>query len=321
VANALAAEWSRGWIAVRRGDLASGEEILRPLLDIGVEHGMLLLVVNGLWSMADVIVERAAQEELLALAESLALPPAFAESSGGAWLASVRGRLRALRGARVDAERDLRTAGNIFGRLGFGPCHDPWRSALALMLPAEGIDEARALVDDERALADAAGLDRPRGVALRAAGLLAGGNEGVELLRESVALLADSPARYEHARSLVELGAALRRGGHRADAREPLATGQELADLCGAERLVARARDELLAAGARPRRTIRSGFDALTASERRTVRLAAEGRSNPEIAQHLYVSLKTVETHLSNAYRKLGLAGAGARKGLARYVA
>ena len=95
----------------------------------------------------------------------------------------------------------------------------------------------------------------------------------------------------------------------------------ELAHLCGAERLVGRAREELLAAGARPRNVVRSGFDALTASERRIVRLASEGRSNSEVAQALYVSVKTIETHLSSAYRKLDLAGPGSRRQLPALVA
>jgi DNA-binding CsgD family transcriptional regulator len=80
---------------------------------------------------------------------------------------------------------------------------------------------------------------------------------------------------------------------------------------------VQRAGDELRAAGARPRRIARTGVDALTASERRAARLAAEGRSNAQVAQELFVSLKTVETHLSHAYAKLGLTGAGARRQLA----
>jgi DNA-binding CsgD family transcriptional regulator len=94
----------------------------------------------------------------------------------------------------------------------------------------------------------------------------------------------------------------------------------ELAHFSGAERLVARAREELLAAGARPRQIVRSGFTGLTASERRIVRLVVEGRSNPEIAQALYVSVKTIETHLSNAYRKLDLSGPGARRRLSALV-
>ncbi|MCW2993845.1 MAG: transcriptional regulator, LuxR family, partial [Conexibacter sp.] len=87
----------------------------------------------------------------------------------------------------------------------------------------------------------------------------------------------------------------------------------ELGYQCGADHLVEHARDELRAAGGRPRRIARTGTDALTASELRVARLAVSGRTNVEIAQELYVSVKTIETHLSHAYAKLGLSGQGAR--------
>ena len=176
------------------------------------------------------------------------------------------------------------------------------------------------LVAEELRQAEATGFARPRAVALRASGLLTGGDAGIELLQESAMLLTESPARYHDARVQVDLGAALRRSGRVTDAREPLRAGMELSFACGADRLLARARDELLATGARPRRIVRSGFGALTGSERRIVRLAMDGRSNPEIAQALFVSVKTVETHLSNAYAKLDLSGAGARRRLAALV-
>jgi DNA-binding CsgD family transcriptional regulator len=63
----------------------------------------------------------------------------------------------------------------------------------------------------------------------------------------------------------------------------------------------------LLACGARPRRLLRTGVDALTPSELRVAQLAAAGHSNREIAQALFVSRKTVETHLGGIYRKLGV--------------
>jgi DNA-binding NarL/FixJ family response regulator len=119
----------------------------------------------------------------------------------------------------------------------------------------------------------------------------------------------------------VELGAALRRRNRRAEARQELTAGIELARRCGADRLATRARDELRAAGGRPRRHATTGLDALTASELRVALLAAGGRTNPGIAQELYVSLKTVETHLSHAYAKLGLAGQGSRGRLAEALA
>jgi hypothetical protein len=291
------------------------------VIDTAAQNGMVLVLVNFLFMMTDIVVERPGQDAIAAMIETLEVPPAFMEAAGGGWVFSTRGRVRALRGARDDAEADLRRAARIFDRLGFGPAHVPSRSTLALVLRPEDRDEARTLVAEELTLAEATGLARPRGIALRASGLLADGDESIERLRESLEVLSSSPARYEHARSLVELGAGLRRTGRRADSREPLEAGMDLAILCGAERLFARARDELLAAGARPRKVIRSGFEALTASERRIVRLACEGLSNPEIAQALYVSVKTVETHLSNAYRTLGLRGPGSRRQLPHVVA
>jgi DNA-binding NarL/FixJ family response regulator len=115
---------------------------------------------------------------------------------------------------------------------------------------------------------------------------------------------------------LAELGAALRRAGRRAEAREPLAEALELAARCGARPLAARAREELRATGARPRSEWRTGVEALTPSELRIVRLASEGRTNRAIAHELYVTLKTVEGHLSRAYAKLGIEGRADLPGL-----
>ena len=155
------------------------------------------------------------------------------------------------------------------------------------------------------------GAPRALGVALRVAGSARGGDAGLRLLGESVAALRGSPALLERAHSLAELGAALRRSGGRAAAREPLAEALDLAARCGARPLAARAREELKATGARPRRAWRTGVEALTPSELRVARLAAEGRSNREIAHELYVTLKTIEGHLARAYAKLGIEGRG----------
>lgn len=156
-------------------------------------------------------------------------------------------------------------------------------------------------------LARSFGAARAIGIALRCSGLVEGHRDGIECLEESVAVLAGSGARLEHARSLCELGAALRRDGRGRAAQPPLREALDLAARCGATALVARARDELRAAGARPRRDLARGRDALTASELRVAKLAAEGATNREIAQSLFVTLRTVETHLTHAYRKLDI--------------
>jgi DNA-binding CsgD family transcriptional regulator len=71
--------------------------------------------------------------------------------------------------------------------------------------------------------------------------------------------------------------------------------------------LADRARKELVASGARRRRHAMSGPDSLTPAELRTARMAADGQSNREIAQSLFVSTKTVEAQLSQAYSKLSI--------------
>ncbi len=126
---------------------------------------------------------------------------------------------------------------------------------------------------------------------------------------ESVAALADSPALLERGKSLAELGAALRRAGQRAAAREHLTEALERAARCGARPLAIRAREELHAAEARPRRDRRHGAESLTPTEQRIARLAAAGHTNREIAQSLYVTTKTVEGHLARVYAKLDITG------------
>jgi DNA-binding CsgD family transcriptional regulator len=142
-------------------------------------------------------------------------------------------------------------------------------------------------------------------------GICEGGARGLERIREAAALGDRSAPRLETVRALIELGAALRRANERSAARQPLLQAAELARSAGALALYDRARLELAATGARPRREARSGPESLTPSERRIADLAAAGRSNREIASALFVTPKTVEYHLRNAYRKLEIRGRG----------
>jgi DNA-binding CsgD family transcriptional regulator len=308
----------RAWINARRGDLPAAVADLITVFEFARNADMLMGLTTVSFLLVDVLLEREDLSHVEAILETLELPPDFLATASGAMLLEPRGRLRLLRRERGQGIEDLRAAGRIFSALRFGPALSTWRSALALGLPSEDRDEAYALAAEELELARPIGLARPLGISLRTLGILDEQRAGIELLRESVAVLEESPARLERARSLVELGSALRRSNHRSDARAPLVAGLRLAYQCGAQRLVHRAQRELQASGGRRPRIATSGRDSLTASELRTVELAAAGATNIEIAQELYVSLKTVETHLSHAYAKLGLAGAGSRARLAR---
>jgi DNA-binding CsgD family transcriptional regulator len=143
--------------------------------------------------------------------------------------------------------------------------------------------------------------------ALRVAGLVTGGPPGLTLLREAAdaADAGESPIERAHARTA--LGGALRRAGRRSEARQPLRQALDVALATGARAIARTAHEELVAAGAKPRRLRQSGAEALTATERRVAGMAANRMSNRAIAQALFVSEKTIETHLGNAYRKLGI--------------
>jgi DNA-binding CsgD family transcriptional regulator len=202
---------------------------------------------------------------------------------------------------------ELRAVGRLWEAIGVrNPDMAPWRPHLAqaLLLVGER-EEARTLADEHAAIARAWGANRPLARALRVQALTLGGEDGTALLHESVAVARDSPGRLELALSLVELGAAERRANRRAAAREPLEESMSLAHQCGARALQDRALAELLAAGARPRRPRASGRDTLTPSELRIADLAGAGQTNRQIAQRLFITQKTVETHLAHAYRKL----------------
>jgi DNA-binding CsgD family transcriptional regulator len=128
-----------------------------------------------------------------------------------------------------------------------------------------------------------------------------------DLLVEALSCLERSPARLEFARALVDHGRLLREVGTPADARTVLQRARELASECGATVLEGEAAAELVAAGSRPRRISTRGTAALTPGERRTAELVAEGMTNREVAQALFVTQKTVEAHLARVFRKLGI--------------
>jgi DNA-binding NarL/FixJ family response regulator len=133
------------------------------------------------------------------------------------------------------------------------------------------------------------------------------GSAGLALLEEAVALLDGSPARLQRAQALSDLGSALRRANRRAEARRPLREALELARRCGASALAKWVHDELEASGEKVRRYTPIGVDSLTASERRVAEMAASGMTNRQIAQALFVTVKTIETHLRATYDKLGI--------------
>jgi len=224
-----------------------------------------------------------------------------------------RSCLRRFEGDPEQALVDLREAGSLMvvGR-GDNPAQMPWRavSAVVLMSRDRAGDRGKAvtLAEEEYGLAERFGSPGPIGTARWA--LASCENDGpakLEMLRDAV----DSHRRGERMAERLEveiaLGAELSANGFDRDARELLRGTLHLAYTAGADLLAERARSVLVAAGGKPRREAASGPAALTPSERRVVDLAAEGLSNRQIAEVSFLTVKTIEWHLTRAYGKLGI--------------
>jgi DNA-binding CsgD family transcriptional regulator len=304
--SALAVNLWSGFTLSRRGDLTGAEPLIRQ-----AAHEMRVWGVLGpvgrsyAWGMqAEVLAERGdlpAAQAVLADA-----PPIEGPSEGENHLRRARVEYALAAG---DTDGALAAAEDYaqYGRYSLNPAWSSWRSQRALALNLAGrTAEALADATGEVELARQFGAPRALGRALRILGTVSPG-DGVGHLREAADVLAKSPARLEYARALAALGSALRRGRRPAEAREPLRQALDLATACGADALAQQARTELYAAGARPRREVRHGVESLTPSERRVADMAADGAANKLIAQSLFVTPKTVELHLSSAYRKLGI--------------
>jgi DNA-binding CsgD family transcriptional regulator len=239
--------------------------------------------------------------------------PLPSRSADTVWLLVARGRLRSAQGRLQEALDDFLESGERSGRLGMSMLSAvPWRAEAAVVCGALGdLEEARRLATEQLKLARAFGRPRTLGISLRACGLVEGGEPGLELLGEAVETLERSRSPLELARALTDCGAALRRAGRRVEARVELERALDLAHHCGARRIANQARAELIAAGAKPRRDAITGRDALTAGELRVARLAADGLTNREIAQALFITTKTAKGHLSRVYHKLGITRRG----------
>ncbi len=298
----------RGWQALRRGDLRAAEGDTRiALAATELPAPPMYRVMNG----ALLIKALVDQGELDAAEHALA--PLDSEMESGSLIAALlrfaRGRLRVAQGRITEGLEDILAVGVLFTRaLVICPGALAWRSEAALAQRALGDHEsAKRLASEELELARVFRAPRALGVALRAAGVVAGGDRGASLLREAIDAFERGDARLERARALADLGAMLRRRNRRTEARELLREALDAAHRAGASPLAEYAETELRATGARPRRVVLSGLDSLTASERRVAELAGQGLSNREIAQTLFVTARTVEGHLTSVFRKLRL--------------
>jgi DNA-binding CsgD family transcriptional regulator/tetratricopeptide (TPR) repeat protein len=222
----------------------------------------------------------------------------------------ARARLALAEGQPGAALADAEAVGRLLA-IGFDIDHPgfvPWRRTAALAALALGqASQARALAAELIERARWSGTPRALGLALRTQAATITYERRLPLLAEAAEVLDQSPSALERTHALVELGAAYRRAGQRSAAEPPLRRGLQLADRIGAMPLIQAARRELYALGLRPRRSAVTGPGSLTPTERRVAELASSGLTNRQTAEALFVTVKTVETHLVRAYSKLGI--------------
>ncbi|MCO5327763.1 MAG: LuxR C-terminal-related transcriptional regulator [Solirubrobacterales bacterium] len=297
------------WLHMRRGELALAAAELRTASDIRAVHGATPLdpfvIAFEAWLRADA----GRPEDGLALIADR-LPDEIPDAAVFQLPLLARGVLRLLTGKRDEGIDDVLLVGERELRFGgLTPSAMAWRTIAARGLAARGeSDRARELAAEELVLAENLGTERAVGIARRGVTLVGAEENRIDGLERAIAHLRRSSARLELARTLVELGVAMRHAKRPREAREPLREAAELARACGSVAVQRRALDELGAAGegghedATP-----EGLGGLTPSELRVARMAVAGLSNRTIAAELDVGERTVEVHLTRTYRKLGV--------------
>ncbi|MGN6866875.1 MAG: helix-turn-helix transcriptional regulator [Solirubrobacteraceae bacterium] len=293
-------------LAYRVGDIAEGAADGRQALH-AAPAGEIHIHAYAVAFLIDCLIERGELSEALALATAPEFMGELPDLFVFHLLRVARARTQIAAGDPGTGVEELLAVADAM-RLGrYSPSVCPWRARAVDGLIAVGRrDEARVLAEEALVFAEKTASGWAEAVACQALAAAAP-ERATELLERAIEIAERRGLGLERARSLVSLGSHHRRHGRRQAATEMLEQGLEHSIACGALVLEERARAELIAAGSRPRRRTQTDGDALTPGERRVADLAAGGMTNREIAQALFVSLRTVETHLTHSYQKLGI--------------
>jgi DNA-binding CsgD family transcriptional regulator len=304
----------RSELEFRRGMIAGATADARTAVEIARSHGFLRALPLTIAWITQALIERGELEQAARELELCGMAVEVPDEMSFTPILFCRAMVKLGQGDRPRARDDLKEIGRREKRS--RSSFFLWDSNAAVVLASLGErDEALRLAETGLERAGRWGTAGAIGHATRSLGLVTGGREGLAHLQAAVELLEPSRSGLEYMRALTDFGAALRRAAHRVDARDPLHKALELARRNGALAIAKRAHEELAATGEKLGPLLAVGVESLTPSERRIAKLAAEGLTNREIAQQLFLSIKTVESHLRGAYRKLDV---GSREDLPR---
>ncbi|TQM01732.1 helix-turn-helix transcriptional regulator [Pseudonocardia kunmingensis] len=333
------------WLACRVATMLWDDEIVHLLSSLRVrlarEAGALAMLSTAINFHATVLVRAG---ELARAAALVTESAAITEATGAAPLPHAELMLAAWRGRQAEASelcaaavREATGRGDgmvvtlaqyalsvLHNGLGnyrvalaaaAGPCEFDELVHSSMALPelieaAVRTDEpARAAAALERlgSRTRASGTPWALGIEARSRALMSTGTAAEDLYREAIRRLGGSRIVTDRARAHLVYGEWLRREGRRQDAREQLRTAHDLLSGMGMEAFAARAARELRATGEQPRKRTVQPADALTAHERHIARLAATGATSKEIGAQLFLSPRTIDAHLRNIFRKLGI--------------
>ena len=297
-------------VAYRRGELATSYAAGRAALEDARTVGADGLHMAATALSAQVLLDRGEPDAAIALLSGVDRGVS-AHHLIMAYHRYMRGRCEVSCGRFRDGLALFLDAGQLLSAHGVtNPAALGWRGRAVLTYAQLGLGiQARKLAEEEIALARDWGAPVTIGCALAAASAVHPAAARLTLLREAVTLLDGTGALLEQARAQVRLGGALHGSGAGQEARVMLHRGLDLASSCGATQLAAKAKDLLMAAGARPREEAGFQPSPLSAGERRVTELVLQGLTNQEVAIKLCISKRTVDTHLAHIYRKLGIRG------------
>jgi DNA-binding CsgD family transcriptional regulator len=298
----------RSWLAYMSGELEDARTDALAAVEILQLHNVAFVMPGPVGILVEVHNERNEIDEAEALLERFGLSEDDGPSMFHIQLCFSRARLRAARSEWDRVWADIELGSSLAART---ECVSPGLAnygalrAMITWMSGGDIARARSLATESLAEARAVGSARVEANAKMVLGMTGPPDERA-LAHEALGLFADLGAKAAEAWSAYALGTSCRLMGEKEQARDLLERAAELAERCGAVRAAAWSRRDLAAMGVKAsRRRPATGVAALTPSELRVVKIAAAGRTNKQVAQELYLTVKTVETHMAHAFQKL----------------